>query len=109
MNLLLCCPVLLEYIELFVVGVDQLNLEAALECDMLPLVAIEVDGKSHYFRNRRHPLGRSILRERLMKKLGWRIVHISSFKWSRLTSSDRERYFRSAMQVAGIDIDSFLE
>lgn len=84
-------------------------MEAALEFDKLPLVAIEVNGTSHYFRNCTHPLGRGILRERLLKKLGWRIVPILAKRWGRLDPFGQKQYIFSVMERAGIDCEGFLD
>ncbi|GMH33571.1 hypothetical protein BSKO_01405 [Bryopsis sp. KO-2023] len=87
---------------------DQIDLEAALEFDQLPLVAIEVDGPHHYFANEHTPLGRCIIRERLMKKLGWKVVHIPYSRWIGKSDSERESFLMSALERNIVNPESFL-
>jgi hypothetical protein len=64
-------------------------------------VAVEVDGQEHHSVNRAlvdgvhqyRPLGRTVLRDKLLRAQGWAVCDVPWFEWNALKSQrDRERY-----------------
>ncbi len=49
------------------------HLEAELQAAGLAAVAIEVDGPQHYASNCAAPLGRTLVRDRLLQARGWQV------------------------------------
>lgn len=55
-------------------------------------IAIEVNGVFHYARNNEMPLGKDIIKQRLLSKLGYRVMTVSYFDWAILEVKDRRSY-----------------
>ena len=60
-------------------------------------VAIEVDGPSHFLlpdgRGERKPNGHTLLKRRLLKAAGWRVISVPFFEWDGLHSAgERQAY-----------------
>ncbi len=51
-------------------------------------IAIEFDGPYHFTRNTLEPLGHTLLRDRLLSAMGWHVVSIPFFEWSKLRSME---------------------
>ena len=69
-------------------------------------VAIEVDGPTHYTLNNTERLcGHTLLKRRLLRQLGWHVVHVPYFEWTYFNSYDeeREQELRKSYLVAKID------
>jgi hypothetical protein len=71
-------------------------------------VAVEFDGPKHYLVGASDDVstrafdGTTKSKERLLRRLGWTVVRVPYFAWSRLRSSaDREAYLRNRMISAG--------
>lgn len=50
-------------------------------------VAIEVDGPCHFVRGARSPNGRTLLKRRLLTKLGWHLVSVPYWEWDQVTAA----------------------
>ena len=79
---------------------DGLSVDVAL----LPLkwrVAVEFDGPRHYFRNaKRVPTGRTRFKMRLLRALGWRVLHVPYFDWAKLDDdAARTEYLKRELAV----------
>ena len=87
----------LEVVHEFVIP-DGLSVDVALK----PLrwrVAVEFDGPRHYFRNeKRLPTGGRTLKVRLLRALGWRVLHVPYFDWARLPDEKaRQNYLKTGL------------
>ena len=87
----------LEVVHEFVIP-DGLSVDVALK----PLrwrVAVEFDGPRHYFRNeKRLPTGRTNFKVRLLRALGWRVLHVPYFDWARLPDEKaRQNYLKTGL------------
>ena len=66
-------------------------------------VAIEVDGPTHYFRNRPVPLGRTLFKRRLLGLQGWRVVTLEYLQWRRSqTPAERLAGLEQLLVDAGV-------
>ena len=77
---------------------DGLSVDVALK----PLkwrVAVEFDGPRHYFKNdKRAATGRTRFKQRLLRALGWRVLHVPYFDWAALPDDDAKRdYLRTQL------------
>lgn len=52
-------------------------------------IAIGIDGPSHFDQND-YPLGHTILKRRLIKKLGWNVVSIPYYEWGHLQTNEQK-------------------
>jgi hypothetical protein len=59
-------------------------------------IALELDGPSHFTTNTLEPLGHIRMRGRLLSAMGWHVVSIPCFEWSRL----RQPFERDAYVLA---------
>ena len=83
---------------------DVLSAHPLAEITDLRQVAVEVDGVEHYSCNRAkvngvhqyRPLGRTVLRNRLLRAQGWAVCDIPWFEWNALRSQKaREAYLKA--------------
>lgn len=51
-------------------------------------VAIEADGPEHFAANCNHPLGRTALKHRQLKAMGWDVISIPYYEWAKLKTGD---------------------
>ncbi|CAD7705185.1 unnamed protein product [Ostreobium quekettii] len=86
--------------------IGEIELERLLREASLPKVAIEVDGPSHFFRNSREELGRNGIRQMLLKKLGWTVVHVPYYDWA--DEKVKAAYLLEVMEKAGVNSQDFL-
>ena len=68
-------------------------------CDIViqsdPVVIVEVDGPSHFFRNLpREPLGTTVFKARLLAAQGTALVSVPYFDWDEKNSAERQEYLR---------------
>jgi hypothetical protein len=65
------------------------------------MVAVEVDGSTHFTQNQPYvPLGRTLWRWRLLAARGWRVVSVPYYRWARLqTLADKRQYLYLLLQV----------
>ena len=65
------------------------------------MVAVEVDGSTHFTQNQPCvPLGRTLWRWRLLAARGWRVVSVPYYRWARLqTLADKKQYLYLLLQV----------
>ena len=77
-------------------------------------IAIEADGPTHYATNTRRPLGNTMLKRRLLKQLGWRVVNIALFEWLEEDGSGggseghKAELLRNKLEAAGVSIDAII-
>lgn len=45
-------------------------------------IAVEVDGPYHYYPDSDEPVAKDLLKDYVLKKLGWKVIHISYKDWS---------------------------
>eukprot|EP00887_Chlorella_sp_A99_P006564 scaffold3.g6564.t1 len=58
------------------------------------MVAIEVDGSSHFTINEPYaPLGKSVMRWRALAERGWKVVTVPYFRWTLLPTRDARREY----------------
>jgi hypothetical protein len=55
-------------------------------------IALEFDGPSHFTTNTLQPLGHTLLRNRLLSAMGWKVVSIPFFEWNGLRQAERDAY-----------------
>lgn len=58
-------------------------------------IAIEVNGVFHYARNSEMLLGKDIIKQRLLSKLGYQVMTVSYFDWAILEVKDRRSYLET--------------
>ena len=58
---------------------DWAGLVGGPSCTVANRVAIEVDGPWHYAANCVHTLGKTVLKHRVLKGLGWRVISVSVY------------------------------
>jgi hypothetical protein len=64
-------------------------------------IALELDGPSHFTTNTLEPLGHIRMRGRLLSAMGWHVVSIPCFEWSRLRQPyERDVYVQRRVQRA---------
>jgi hypothetical protein len=65
------------------------------------MVAIEVDGASHFSANEPFvPMGKSVLRWRTLSSRGWKVVSVPYYHWAVLrTMDERKEYLWRLLQV----------
>ena len=57
------------------------------------MVAIEVDGPTHFMRNNLTRMnGSTLLRNRMLEARGWRVVRVPVIQWSKVSSARRQQY-----------------
>ena len=63
-------------------------------------VAIEIDGPTHFFRNRPQiPLGPTVFKHNLLKQLGLNIVSVSLEEWNALAQrTDQRAYLQNRFE-----------
>lgn len=73
------------------------------------MLAIEVDGPTHFVRNTRQPLGLTRGRARLLAARGWRVVSLPFFEWpggkaagGAQEAKSRQEYVRQLLARAGV-------
>jgi hypothetical protein len=76
-------------------------------------LAIEADGPTHFATNTFRPLGHTLLKRRLLKQLGWKVVNIPLFEWATLSEDkEREEYLVEKIESVlenGMKIEEFLK
>ena len=55
-----------------------------LQTNAYAQVAIEVDGPLHFTSNTLQPMGTSLLRLRLLRALGWKVLSVPFYEWCQL-------------------------
>jgi len=72
------------------------SLDLVVECGGEELIAVEVDGPSHFVG--RVPTGATLLKRRQLRHFGWRLVSVPYWKWDELAHRDqtKEREQRAA-------------
>ena len=79
---------------------DLLSIDIAVISDGR-FIAIEVDGPFHFPVNARTPLGHTMIRRRLLRAAGWRVIPIPWYDWfSMETWDDRLKYLAHALAKA---------
>lgn len=63
-------------------------------------IAIEADGPLHFCINCNHPLGRTVLKHRQLRALGWKVLSVPYFEWEELNynSSSEQQYLKKKIQ-----------
>eukprot|EP00741_Cyanophora_paradoxa_P007112 tig00001093_g6883.t1 len=54
-------------------------------------IALEVDGPAHHLKVSQRFDGSTVLKQRLLRNLGWKVVHVSYVEWLRLESNEEKR------------------
>jgi len=72
------------------------SLDLVVDCGGEELIAIEVDGPSHFVG--REPTGATLLKRRQLRHLGWQLVSVPYWEWAELNHNDtlRQREQRAA-------------
>jgi len=65
------------------------SLDLVVDCGGEELIAIEVDGPSHFVG--REPTASTLLKRRQLRHFGWRLVSVPYWEWDELNHSDRLR------------------
>ena len=66
-------------------------------------VAIEVDGPYHYLLNwPPNPTGATLLRRRLLRAQGWRMVSVPYFLWSYSSPEEQQLLLRERLLAVGV-------
>jgi len=58
-------------------------------------LAIEVDGPSHFLHRTHGYTGSTLLKHRLLRRLGWTVLSVPYFDWNRLASDDAKHEYLS--------------
>eukprot|EP00284_Hemiselmis_tepida_P002045 CAMPEP_0174951136 /NCGR_PEP_ID=MMETSP1355-20121228/94694_1 /TAXON_ID=464990 /ORGANISM="Hemiselmis tepida, Strain CCMP443" /LENGTH=415 /DNA_ID=CAMNT_0016198783 /DNA_START=36 /DNA_END=1283 /DNA_ORIENTATION=- len=62
-------------------------------------IAIEVDGPAHFLSNTRQANGSTLLKRRLLKKLGYRVVSVPYWEWGIKDDNEHDAYLRRLLSV----------
>jgi hypothetical protein len=68
-------------------------------------IALEVDGPAHFLRNTGHPMGHTIMKQRILELLGYRVVSIPHFEWDRIpywASMELKRYLQCKCNITAV-------
>lgn len=84
------------------------SVDLAIVIPGIPPVAVEVDGPAHFTRNCTPPLplGRTLLKHEVLRKLGWKVVSVPFFVWDHLpVREEKAAYLRHHLEhVLGVRI-----
>ena len=75
------------------------SLDLVVDCGGEELIAIEVDGPSHFVG--REPTGATLLKRRQLRHFGWRLVSVPYWEWAELNHSDTLRQREQRAWVKG--------
>eukprot|EP01026_Neomeris_dumetosa_P065463 TRINITY_DN6282_c0_g2_i5.p1 TRINITY_DN6282_c0_g2~~TRINITY_DN6282_c0_g2_i5.p1 ORF type:complete len:329 (-),score=46.69 TRINITY_DN6282_c0_g2_i5:424-1410(-) len=92
-------------------GLVQDNMfKVDVRIDNVPVV-IEVDGKLHFCCNKPfRPLGHTVLRNRHLELLGWKVVTVPGFEWMELATVDEKKFYLiGKLKDVGVEIPSMPE
>lgn len=68
-------------------------------------IALEADGFQHYTSLGPHrPLGRTVLRNKLLSILGFQIVTVPFFEWTKKNENERMTYLSTKLQQVGLNV-----
>lgn len=63
------------------------------------VVVVEVEGPSHYMRNVRQLVGSSVVRNKLLARLGYRVLAVPFYDWEKLGSDEaKEEYLTGLLR-----------
>jgi RAP domain len=81
------------------------NCKTALS-DAKPIpIAIEVDGPSHFYVNSKRYTSYTRLKHRILRSMGYHVVHIPYFEWNSLSSiCDKENYMQEKLRSLSNDV-----
>jgi hypothetical protein len=65
------------------------SLDLVVDCGGEGLIAIEVDGPSHFVG--RDPTAATLLKRRQLKHVGWRLVSVPYWEWDGLAHPDKSK------------------
>lgn len=60
---------------------------------------IQLYGPSHFCFESRKPLGRTLLKQRLLEKFGWKVVCVTHFDWFGMPQANRRNYLKSLINT----------
>jgi very-short-patch-repair endonuclease len=63
-------------------------------------LALEANGPWHYLENSSTPLGRTLLRERILRGLGWAVATVDQRLWQLTPESEREAFVEQTIDSA---------
>ena len=80
--------------------------ETGLEVDMLvneykggaTKLAVEVNGVFHYSRNSEEPLGKDVVKNRILEKRGHKVIVIPYFQWYILEDAQKPMFLRDIIE-----------
>ena len=80
--------------------------ETGLEVDMLvneykggaTKLAVEVNGVFHYSRNSEEPLGKDVVKKRILEKRGHKVIVIPYFQWYILEDAQKPMFLRDIIE-----------
>jgi len=82
---------------------DLFSVDFTLKGCSKPKVALEADGPTHFIKNTRQPMGPSLLRRRLLRKLGWTVVNVPYWEWDYSGEKGQQAiYLVKAVVAAGV-------
>jgi len=55
-------------------------------------IAVEANGVHHYPRNSERPLGRDVIKRRILEEQGWKVLIVPYFEWCLLEDAQRAGY-----------------
>ena len=61
-------------------------------------ISVEVNGVFHYARNSEALLGKDIVKQNLLKKLGYRVLTVPYFDWAILETQKRRSYLEDLIK-----------
>lgn len=80
--------------------VEEYSIDIAVPAHRL---AIEADGPTHYALNTKRALGPTVLKHRVLEKLGWKVLPVPYFDWNDLTDeAEKRNYLREKFAVLGV-------
>ena len=61
-------------------------------------VAVEVNGVFHFSRNSEAPLGKDVIKQKILEKQGYRVLVIPYFHWCILEDAQKPKFLRDVLE-----------
>lgn len=90
------------------IGENTNDPETGLECDMIITqykgvdvkLAVEVNGVFHYARNSEDPLGRDVIKKKILEKRGgYKMITVPYFQWYILEDKQKPAFLRDILEL----------
>lgn len=85
------------------------DIDVRVRVDASAPLALEVDGPSHFCcgPESRRPLGHTVLKRRLLRRAGYRVVSVPYYEWDRIpfwASMEKQRYLQRRLALEDLEV-----